>query len=236
MAFKVFASPGAREVGSFSSYPLLAFRPPPEFCPSRSRPSERRSSLLKGCLPCGFFPFDVFPMVGSHVPPRSTSPGLSCLLSVSHALEALLRPPSAGLVSCRSRPWGSPFRADFRSQSSTSSRKPVPSCGWSEDLRFRVLLPVSVHVSRRASSSRNSDPHGLHLPRGLFLFAGFENHPLMSFMVGKPKLADHCSSEYWPAKRLASTLASLPPLSRFATSSTAQLFTRKQLWIAPRGP
>jgi hypothetical protein len=38
--------------------------------------------------------------------PGFTKPRSSCPLSVSHALRALLRLRSAGLVSCRSRPWG----------------------------------------------------------------------------------------------------------------------------------
>jgi hypothetical protein len=38
--------------------------------------------------------------------------GSRCLPSVSHALKAFIRPLSAGPVSCRSRPWGFPFRVD----------------------------------------------------------------------------------------------------------------------------
>jgi len=39
--------------------------------------------------------------------PGGYQPPGTCPLSVSHALRALLRPGPAGLVSCRSRPWGS---------------------------------------------------------------------------------------------------------------------------------
>jgi len=39
--------------------------------------------------------------------PEGYRPPGTCPLSVSHALRALLRPGPAGLVSCRSRPWGS---------------------------------------------------------------------------------------------------------------------------------
>jgi hypothetical protein len=39
-------------------------------------------------------------------------PSSTCPLGVSHALRAFFHPEPAGLVSCRSRPWGSPFRVD----------------------------------------------------------------------------------------------------------------------------
>jgi len=39
--------------------------------------------------------------------PEGYQPPGTCPLSVSHALRAFLRPGPAGLVSCRSRPWGS---------------------------------------------------------------------------------------------------------------------------------
>jgi hypothetical protein len=39
--------------------------------------------------------------------PGGNQPPSTCPLSVSHALRAFLRPVPAGLVSCRSRPWGS---------------------------------------------------------------------------------------------------------------------------------
>jgi len=81
--------------------------------PGLSRPSRARSHRCRrrrlppdDCLPCGLLPFDVFPVPGSHLPWGYQLPG-TCPLSVSHALRALLRPAPAGLVSCRSRPWGS---------------------------------------------------------------------------------------------------------------------------------
>jgi hypothetical protein len=45
--------------------------------------------------------------------PGGNQPPGTCLLSVSHALEALLRPTPAGLVSCRSRPWGFALQGRF---------------------------------------------------------------------------------------------------------------------------
>lgn len=52
-----------------------------------------------------------------------------CPLSVSHALRAFLRLEPAGLVSCRSRPWGFTLQGSFHSRSRAPFRMPVPSCG-----------------------------------------------------------------------------------------------------------
>jgi hypothetical protein len=38
--------------------------------------------------------------------PGGNQPPVCCPRSVSHALRALIRPEPAGLISCRSRPWG----------------------------------------------------------------------------------------------------------------------------------
>jgi hypothetical protein len=44
-------------------------------------------------------PFGVFPALGSHLTPRKNQlPGLRCLLSVSHALKASIRPTPVGLI------------------------------------------------------------------------------------------------------------------------------------------
>jgi hypothetical protein len=47
--------------------------------------------------------------------PGFAFPRLGCPLSVSHALRAFLQPLSAGLVSCRSHPWGFSPRGPFPS-------------------------------------------------------------------------------------------------------------------------
>jgi hypothetical protein len=56
--------------------------------------------------------------------PGGYQPPSTCPLSVSHALEALLRPTPAGLVSCRSRPWGFTLQGRSHSQSRVPSRTP----------------------------------------------------------------------------------------------------------------
>jgi len=66
----------------------------------------------------------------------------TCPLSVSHALRALLHPGPAGLVSCRSRPWGFCPSGYHRSQSRAPSRMPLPSWG----LRFGVT-PTSTTIA-----------------------------------------------------------------------------------------
>jgi hypothetical protein len=154
MAFEVFASSGAREGGIFSSDPLLAFRSPPEFGHPEAAHPKDCPSLQKGCLPCGFFPFDVFPMVGSHVPPRITGPGLSCLHSVSHALEALLHPPSAGLVSCRSRPWGFPSGPISTRRAVLPFGSHYPLTVGSEDPPFQGFAPCERPRLSKSTNTR----------------------------------------------------------------------------------
>jgi hypothetical protein len=63
---------------------------------------------------------------GQPLTPEVTSSGLRCLLSVSHALKASIHPLSPGPVSCRSRPWGFPFRVDFHSPSGAFFQTPYP--------------------------------------------------------------------------------------------------------------
>jgi len=55
--------------------------------------------------------------------PGGDQPPSTCPLSVSHALRALLHPTPAGLVSCRSRPWG------FCPTGSISARRAVLPLG-----------------------------------------------------------------------------------------------------------
>jgi hypothetical protein len=119
--------------------PLLAFCFPPEFCcidaVIRGLPSWMTSSLAVSS-PSTFSRYRAATHPGSYQPPGT------CPLGVSHALRAFLRPEPASLVSCWSRPWGSPFRVDLHSQSRSSSRM---SC------------PREVGKSLRASVSALSD-------------------------------------------------------------------------------
>jgi len=70
-------------------------------CPGRRLPPLRfRSPSASSRTWAATFP-------GGYQPPGT------CPLSVSHALEALLRPRPAGLVPCRSRPWGSTLQGRY---------------------------------------------------------------------------------------------------------------------------
>jgi len=62
------------------------------------------TSSLAVCSPSACSRYWAATSLGGYQPPST------CPLSVSHALRAFFRPVPAGLVSCRSRPWGSPFR------------------------------------------------------------------------------------------------------------------------------
>jgi hypothetical protein len=91
--------------------PLLAFHSSPEFYHSGAVAADHVSDPVRQLPPLRFRPLRRFPDNGQlHNSRRLPTLGLRCLLSVSHALKAFFRPLSAGLVSCRSRPWGFPFR------------------------------------------------------------------------------------------------------------------------------
>jgi hypothetical protein len=78
-----------------------------------------------------FLPLRRLPDRAQPLTPRLASPGLRCPLSVSHALRAFLQPLSAGLVSCRSHPWGFAPRGPFPSAERSGPLSPsLPSCGW----------------------------------------------------------------------------------------------------------
>jgi hypothetical protein len=94
-----------------SGSPLLAFRSSPESCHSGAAPAGQANDPVRKLPSLRFLPLRRFPDNGQLPNPRRLPTlGLRCLLSVSHALKAFFQPLSAGLVSCRSRPWGFPFR------------------------------------------------------------------------------------------------------------------------------
>lgn len=84
----------------------------------------------RNCLPCGSFPFGVFPVVGSHLTPKV----YHSLGSVaSSAFRALSRPYSArylpALFHAGPALGVSPFRVLRRPQSDPLFRASLPSCG-----------------------------------------------------------------------------------------------------------
>jgi hypothetical protein len=110
-----------------SGCPPLAFRSSPEFWRSAAVAFVALARTSGNYHPCGSFPLRRFPSGGQLLTPqRLPAFGLRCLLSVSHALKAFFRPPPPGLISCRSRPWGLPFRVFRRSRSVLLFRASCP--------------------------------------------------------------------------------------------------------------
>jgi len=83
--------------------------------------------------------------------PEGYQPPGTCPLSVSHALRAFLRPGPAGLVSCRSRPWG--FTLQGRSP-------PAEPFVLSDDLALMGLAGLRGSVSTASAASGPGEPSG----------------------------------------------------------------------------
>jgi len=130
-----------------SSMPLVAFRSPPESVARAPLPAGPRSH---GQLPPMRFRS---PSASSRCQAATglgaTNPRVRCPHSVSHALRALLHLAPAGLVSCRSRPWGSTLQGRFHSQNRTPSRKSLPSCGWQTTPRLPSIAHCSCRTRKR---------------------------------------------------------------------------------------
>jgi hypothetical protein len=98
----------------FPGHPLVAFRSPPECRSSGSRREREHASVsAKPTASLAVFAPSASSWSWAATFPGDTTPGFRCLLSVSHALEAFIRPAPAGLVSCRSRPWGFTLQGRF---------------------------------------------------------------------------------------------------------------------------
>jgi hypothetical protein len=122
-------------------HPLVAFRSSPEsVTPEPALPGVSSGS---NNLPCGFLPLRRFPGTRQPLVPRIPTLEYPCPLSVSHALRALLHPVPAGLVSCRSRPWGYTLQGSSHPRSRTPSRTPLPSCGCPSP--FMLRHPAGLH-------------------------------------------------------------------------------------------
>jgi len=116
-------------------YPLLGLQSPSETTPKIEPPSNRpetssASTEIKGRDGSSR---EVRSPTASSQPWAAalwtSLPGLSaCAFRFSQPLDAFIRPKPAGLVSCRSRSWGSPFRALFLSSRRKLSPTPLPSC------------------------------------------------------------------------------------------------------------
>jgi hypothetical protein len=101
----------------------------------------------------GLIPFDVFPAARSHIPPTdSQSIGSCCVLRVSHPLDALLPARPIGLISSRTRPWGSPFEAFILPQRRTPFSTSVPS--WGSRWFRRISSPLQGYSTLREARPR----------------------------------------------------------------------------------
>jgi hypothetical protein len=106
--------------------PLLTFGSPPEFArlgaaAGDESPAAASLAVRSPSTSCRW-------RAATH--PGGNQPPGTCPLSVSHALEAFFRPSPAGLVSCRSRPWGSALQGTISTcRAGPPSRGPLPSCG-----------------------------------------------------------------------------------------------------------
>jgi len=168
------------------------------------------------CLPCGFFPFDVFPVLGSHIPQ-----GFQPLVKVPPQRFSRSRgfdPPRTCRPSFMPVPsMGFPFRADFHPQSRTSFRMPLPSCGWSED-PTSGFCSLRVSFSRDNSSlHRDSDPHGFP-SLGKSPFSPVLRQKQSSRGLGKErvKTGSLLSCRVLPAKRLACLSRGCRPFRGFS--------------------
>jgi hypothetical protein len=116
---------------SANQCPLVSFRPPSE---TSQVPSGRvrllwpRPAEPSTAPPLRFLPLQRFP----HTWQRLCCSGLphlnACASGFSQPPDAFIRPVPAGLVSCRIRSWGSPFRAFLLPRSLPPSPASVPSC------------------------------------------------------------------------------------------------------------
>jgi hypothetical protein len=167
-AFEVFASSRIRKsIKLFRNYPPVTFRSPPE---SAHLWSRRAGRALPDCLPCGFFPFGVLTMMGSHSPQGTRPLGsvpFSAFLTLSrscsaHHLPALFHAGPAHGVSLQGRfpPAEQCVLSNVRTLLWLSPKTP----------HFRVLLPASVLVAG-SKADGDSDPPGIDLPRGISLSA-----------------------------------------------------------------
>jgi hypothetical protein len=159
LASEVFASSGARE--AIASRTTLS----QPFTPLQSMIVSVPSFaglLLQTTASLAVFPPTTLAETGSHIlPGRNHLPG-SVPPQRFYALEALIHPLPAGLVSYRQRPWGCALQGHTRQQSRTSFRMPQPSCGWPEP-PLQGLVPC-----RRPCFLPDSEPAGNSAPHGLF--------------------------------------------------------------------
>jgi hypothetical protein len=152
---EVFAPLTYRSRLSNSGLPLLAFRSSTE-CYLHTGAAFCRAKLRIQLLPCGLFPFGVFPVPGSNQSGGNQPPGLVTLTAFrtlsgpcsTRYLPALFHAGTALGVST--------LQGSSRPRSRTPSRTPLPSCG-SPTSRY-LCHPVAAPGPSRA---RPRKPHSI---------------------------------------------------------------------------
>jgi len=92
----------------FPDDPLVAFRSSPEY--DHSGAATAGSLPVEWLPPLRFLPLRRLKKRAATYLPGSTASRVRVPSQRFYALKAFIRPQPAGLVSCRQRPWGSPFR------------------------------------------------------------------------------------------------------------------------------
>lgn len=154
---------------SANQCPLVSFRPPSE---TSQVPSGRvrllwpRPAEPSTAPPLRFLPLQRFP----HTWQRLCCSGLphlnACASGFSQPPDAFIRPVPAGLVSCRIRSWGSPFRAFLLPRSLPPSPASVPSC------RSTNPIPSPTRVAPATQAQLVRRPPCGKVPRNIVAFRG----------------------------------------------------------------
>lgn len=219
-ALEVFALSGVRKDGLFPDDPPLVFRSPPE----SSRPGValcRRLSSDQDILPCGFFPYSVFPEKGSHIHPRGSTPWVKVppqRFSRSRGFD----PP----ISCRPCLVPVPLLGFLPFEVAPRPEPYVLSNAVTLLLlsRARIVLvePASGScspdgsLSRSVSTDADNDLHRLSASLSYPpAFPGAASAQLSWTSLGRTKVGPiSCPSEY-TGRAVGWTLSSLPHSSRF---------------------
>jgi hypothetical protein len=232
LAFEVFARAGARKSGVLDRTTLPVPFAPLQSVITRSRRAEislGQASSPAVCPPSA----SSWRRAATH--PGDTTPGFWYLLSVSHALEVFIRPSSAGLVSCRSRPWGFPSGPISTRRAVRSLERP---CLLAVGPETSASRPCSLRASltpARIAARWVSDPHGLSLARGLSPLAGTGRTglPLLSFSLDE-RTRPARPSRVLPATGLAELLRACHPFRAFPPRRCPRSSRGFLPWIAPR--
>ena len=181
---------------SANQCPLVSFRPPSE---TSQVPSGRvrflwpRPAEPSTAPPLRFLPLQRFP----HTWQRLCCSGLphlnACASGFSQPPDAFIRPVPAGLVSCRIRSWGSPFRAFLLPRSLPPSPASVPSC------RSTNPIPSPTRVAPATQAQLVRRPPCGKVPRNIVAFRGLLHAKVR-----------HCTTAVLRPSRARSSLGFLP--------------------------